>query len=78
MLIRDDVVLGNSETKILWAIYQTLQEIKGRLPVPAAAEQTTEEVKEKPVTYTCKVCGQTYDNKGSLLACARKHKKEGA
>jgi hypothetical protein len=82
MLSRDDVVLNSSETKILWGIYETLQEIRdlmGRgatIPVPATAEQTEE--KGRPVAaYTCKVCGQTYDNKGSLLACARKHKKEG-
>ena len=39
MLKRDDVILNNSDTKILWAIYETLQEIKTLL-VPATAEQT--------------------------------------
>ena len=39
MLKRDDVILNNSDTKILWAIYETLQEIKALL-VPATAEQT--------------------------------------
>lgn len=40
MLKRDDVILNNSDTKILWAIFETLQEIKALL-VPATAEQTT-------------------------------------
>ena len=40
MLKRDDVILNNSNTKILWAIFETLQEIKGLLQVPATAEQT--------------------------------------
>jgi hypothetical protein len=42
MLKRDDVILNNSDTKILWAIYETLQEIKSMLQVPATAEQTQE------------------------------------
>jgi len=42
MLKREDVVLNNSDTKILWAIYETLQEIKSLLQVPATAEQTQE------------------------------------
>lgn len=41
MLKRDDVILNNSDTKILWAIFETLQEIKSML-VPATAEQTQE------------------------------------
>lgn len=35
------------------------------------------EIKTDTPKYTCKVCGKTYDNKGKLLACARRHKKEG-
>ena len=42
MLKRDYVILNNSDTKILWAIYETLQEIKSMLQVPATAEQTQE------------------------------------
>jgi len=42
MLKRDDVILNNSDTKILWAIFETLQEIKSMLRVPATAEQTQE------------------------------------
>ena len=42
MLKRDDVILNNSDTKILWAIFETLQEIKSLLQVPATAEQTQE------------------------------------
>jgi hypothetical protein len=41
MLKRDEVILNNSNTKILWAMYETLQEIKALL-VPATAEQTQE------------------------------------
>ena len=41
MLKRDDVILNNSDTKILWAIFETLQDIKALL-VPATAEQTQE------------------------------------
>lgn len=48
MLSRDDVVLNSSDTKILWGIYETLQEIRdlmGRgatIPVPATREQTAD------------------------------------
>lgn len=48
MLSRDDVVLNSSDTKILWGIYETLQEIRGlmgrgaTIPVPATREQTAD------------------------------------
>ena len=31
----------------------------------------------KDTGHKCKVCGVMYDNKGKMLACLRKHKKEG-
>jgi len=49
MLKRDDVILTNSEVKILWAIYQTLQEIKTILSVPATREQTADSEADVPL-----------------------------
>jgi hypothetical protein len=79
-LDRKDLTLNSTERKLLWGIYETLQEIRDLLKVPATREQTAEAeppAEEEPfVGFTCKVCGQTYENKGAFLACARKHKKE--
>lgn len=41
MLDRDELTLNNSERKLLWGIYQTLQEINEKL-IPTTVEQTTE------------------------------------
>lgn len=49
MLKRDDVILTNSEVKILWAIYQTLQEIKTILSVPVTREQTADSEVDVPL-----------------------------
>jgi hypothetical protein len=40
MLDKNELTLNNTERKLLWGIYETLQEIKDLLPVPAAYEQT--------------------------------------
>jgi hypothetical protein len=37
---RKEVVLNSTEKKLLWGIYETLQEIKTLLMVPATREQT--------------------------------------
>lgn len=39
MLHKEELTLNNSERKMLWGIYETLQEIKALLR-PATAEQT--------------------------------------
>ncbi len=39
MLDKNELTLNNTERKLLWGIYETLQEIKTLL-VPATAEQT--------------------------------------
>lgn len=39
MLNKSELTLNNTERKLLWGIYETLQEIKALL-VPATAEQT--------------------------------------
>jgi len=39
MLNRNELNLNSTEKKLLWGIYETLQEIKEMLP-PATAEQT--------------------------------------
>jgi hypothetical protein len=39
MLNKDELTLNNTERKLLWGIYETLQEIKSLL-VPATREQT--------------------------------------
>ena len=81
------------ETRLLFDIRELLIEITGNkfneekisnnnvlselensstVEVPTQIGETT-----TPERYICKVCGKEYDNKGKLLACARKHKKEG-
>lgn len=40
MLNKDELTINNTERKLLWGIYQTLQEIKALLREPATAEQT--------------------------------------
>lgn len=42
MLNKSELTLNNTERKLLWGIYETLQEIKALLQVPATAEQTQE------------------------------------
>ena len=42
MLDKNELTLNNTERKLLWGIYETLQEIKGLLLVPAAYEQTAD------------------------------------
>lgn len=40
MLNKDELTINNTERKLLWGIYQTLQEIKTLLQEPATAERT--------------------------------------
>ena len=42
MLDRNELTLNSTEKKLLWGIYETLQEIKNLLLVPAAYEQTAD------------------------------------
>ena len=49
------------EQRLLFNIWQALDE--------KAKE------KESPAIIDCKYCGGTHENKGQLMACAKKHKK---
>lgn len=47
ILNENEVTVNTTERKLLWGIYQTLQEIKGLLLVPVTAEQTAKEEEPK-------------------------------
>jgi hypothetical protein len=49
MFERDELVLNTTDKKLLFAIHQTLQEIKALLPVPATREQTAEDRAATPL-----------------------------
>lgn len=59
--------LMNDDTKLLHDIRELLKEVLIYLKP---------EIKEEIKLYPCKACGGQHENKGILLACARKHKKE--
>jgi hypothetical protein len=71
-LVKFDSPVTNEE-KILLAILEQAQEINAKL-------QPQQKNIEYPVAkgIECKYCGGTHENKGQMLACARKKKKEGA
>lgn len=57
--------------KLLFDILQELKILNGKNVVK-------QEVEEENKQYPCKACGGAHENKGQMLACARKKKKEGA
>jgi hypothetical protein len=64
-------VHGVTDT-LLFDIYDELRKLNEKLtPIK-------EESKAVPTSVPCKYCGGTHDNKGQLMACARKSKREGA
>lgn len=56
--------------KLLFNIWQELKEDN----LPCSPAEDAGESKR----FTCKICGQTFENAGKYLADQRKHKKEGA
>jgi hypothetical protein len=62
---RDSLV--TNEEKLLFDIFQELKEINQKLTVRPVAKGAE-----------CKYCGGTHENKGQVLACAKKKRKEGA
>lgn len=71
MLRRESMV--TTEERLLFDILQELREIKQLL-------QPQEVKAVRPIAkgagFKCKTCGKEFDNKGSLMGCYRKHKKE--
>lgn len=61
--------VATSEQKLLYMILQELKQMNSKLEKPT----------EKKITAkACKYCGEIHENKGQIMACAKKHKKEGA
>lgn len=56
-----------SEQKLLYLMLLELKQINSKLGS-----------ENKSVAVDCKYCGGTHENKGQVMACAKKHKKEGA
>ncbi len=50
------------EQKLLFNIWETLD--------------SKAKAKQSPKIIDCRFCGGTHENKGQLLACAKKHKKK--
>jgi recombinational DNA repair protein RecR len=61
-----------SEQKLLYLVLQELKQINSEL----GSVEKAAEIKSK--ITACKYCGGIHENKGQALACAKKHKKEGA
>lgn len=62
--------LTSAEARLLFNIQELLIKLSSKSEQPKK-----EHSKEK--TYICKTCNTPYPNAGGMLACARKHKKEG-
>ena len=57
--------------KLLYNIWQELKQLNAN-----KEENTSKEEDKRKDTFKCKVCDKEYENKGKLLACLKKHKKE--
>jgi hypothetical protein len=66
---REDM-FGNVEI----LLFDILQELK-KMNEP---KEINKDIKEEIKQYPCKACGGVHENKGQLLSCARKYKKDGA
>ena len=76
--IEENNIIGQTN-KLLFDILEELKRLNDFLMknnIPKQDESEAKEVKENNV-LTCKICGAKHDNKGKLMACYRKHKREG-
>lgn len=64
------------EERLLYNIWQELITLNSRHEKEKVEVIPNEEENKAITSYKCKVCGKEHDNKGQLLACAKKHKKE--
>ena len=63
------------ELKELNSKFETSPEIKKTETKPEIKAEIKTEYKAVPSGVPCKYCGGTHENKGQMLACARKRKK---
>ena len=63
--------VATSEQKLLYMILQELKQINSKL-------NKEKPIEKKITAKACKYCGEIHENKGQIMACAKKHKKEGA
>lgn len=68
----DDMIINRPETKLLYNIQELLIEQNELLKKILPSEKVSEEINDK---IPCKYCGGEHDNKGQVMACAKKHKK---
>lgn len=69
--INPETLISNTD-KLLYDIRELLIKLcENDKPEPK------EESKKQTNVHKCKICGKEYDNIGKMLACARRHKKEG-
>ena len=62
------------DNRLLWNIWHELKQLNELLSVRPPAEGAGAKAPKKLI---CKVCKTEYDNAGKMLACLRRHKKEG-
>jgi SHS2 domain-containing protein len=67
----DDI--RETESKLLYNIWQELKRMNEAKPEPARPVAKATEGKAK-VSIACKVCGEKFDNRGKFLSHSRKHK----
>lgn len=71
----------STEQKLLYDIRQLLIEqnefLKKLVPEEPVPKEPTVESKIENVSKSCVFCGGTHDNKGAMMACAKKNKNKG-
>jgi len=75
MLKRESMI--TTEEKLLFDILQELKQINQKLTKEQPQAETVRPV-AKGVEFVCKACNTKHENRGKLMACYKKHKKEGA
>lgn len=63
--------------KILYNIMLLLEEQNRLLTAASAGDKSLPQVASETKSIQCKHCGGTHENKGQIMACAKKRKKEG-
>lgn len=64
------------EERLLYNIWQELVMLNSKQEKQKVEVIPIENENKAKTSYKCKVCGTEHENKGQLLACAKKHKKE--
>jgi len=77
MQIKKPLQIITTEEHLLDNIYNTLDLMLQELKQMNHNEKVETKIENKKVEQLCKYCNGTHENKGQVLACAKKFKKEG-